>query len=234
MKNTFKGWSLFEVSWLSIFLIINLYLFFVFQDTLLGLISSTAGVLCVVLAGKGKISNYYVGIVQASTYAYISYQYGLFGEAMLNGLFYFPMQFIGIYLWNKNKVSRDVKGEEIKVRTMTKEQWFVLIPIIIVSSLIYAVLLNAIGGQQVHLDSFAVVISIFAQFLMIKRFAEQWILWITVNVLSISLWVTALIQNGGNDWSMVLMWISFLLNSIISWINWKKFYKGQKEVELVG
>lgn len=224
-----KGWTAFEKVWLVLFLIVNVYLYFIFKDTVLGLVSSTAGVLCVVLAGKGKISTYYVGIIQASTYAYISYQYGLYGESMLNALFYLPIQFIGIYLWNKNKADVSVRGADVLVKKLNKRQVFCLAGVIIVASFTYAILLNKIGGQQVHLDSFAVVISVVAQILMIKRYAEQWALWILVNVLSISLWVTVLIQNGGNDWSMVLMWSAFLFNSIISYRNWNKIYKEQKE-----
>ena len=77
-----KDWTKFELSWISIFLLINTYLFFAFGDTLLGLISSTAGVLCVVFAGRAKISTYYVGVIQASTYAYIAFTYGLYGAAL--------------------------------------------------------------------------------------------------------------------------------------------------------
>ena len=225
-----KGWTTFEKTWLSIFMVINVYLFFAFDDTMLGLISSTAGVLCVVLAGKAKISTYYVGMIQASTYTYIAWSYGLFGEAMLNGLFYFPIQFIGIYLWSKAKTKESIRGEEVLVKKLNKKQILQLTGITIVASIGYAYLLDFIGGQQVRLDSVAVVLSIIAQFLMIKRYVEQWILWITVNVLTITLWVIVLIQQGGNDWAMVLMWSAFLFNSVVSYINWNKIHKGQKEV----
>jgi len=222
-----KGWTLFEKSWLGIFTLINIYLFFAWGDSLLGLISSLSGMLCVVLAGKGKISTFYVGLIQASTYAYISYGYGLYGEAMLNAIFYFPMQFIGIYMWNRNKVSKSTTGEDVKVKTLNKKQWLQLIGIVIISSIGYAYFLNLIGGQQVRIDSLAVVLSIVAQFLMVKRYVEQWALWIAVNVLSIVLWLITLIQSGGNDWNMLVMWTGFLFNSIISYYNWIKINKNQ-------
>ncbi|WP_236694054.1 nicotinamide riboside transporter PnuC [Sporosarcina globispora] len=95
----FKNWTRFEIVWLITFTLVNIYLFFAWSDSLLGLISSISGMLCVVLVANGKIANYYFGIVQTLSYAYIAYGYGLYGEAMLNALFYFPMQFIGIYLW---------------------------------------------------------------------------------------------------------------------------------------
>ena len=194
---------------------------------MLGFISSLTGMLCVVLVAKGKISNYYFGIVQTGTYAYISYTYGLYGEAMLNGLFYFPLQFVGIYLWSKNKVNQSTTGEDVKVKTLTKKQWIQLIIIAIITSALYAYFLHLIGGQQVRIDSVAVVLSIIAQILMIKRYAEQWILWIVVNGLSIVLWAITLLKSDGNDWSMLVMWTAFLVNSVYGYVNWIKMSKKQ-------
>lgn len=225
-----KDWTNFEKLWLATFTAVNIYLFFAWGDSLLGLTSSITGMICVVLVAKGKISNYYFGIVQTGTYAYISYTYGLYGESMLNALFYLPIQFIGIYLWSKNKTDNSVKGEDVRVKKLSLKGWILVITISITASLLYAQVLSAIGGQQVRLDSVAVVLSIVAQILMLKRFAEQWILWIAVNVLSIALWAITLISTGGNDWSMLVMWTAFLFNSVYGYINWIKMSKKQEEV----
>lgn len=223
-----RDWTLFEKAWLALFTIVNIYLFFAFEDSLLGLISSLSGMLCVVLVAKGKISNYYFGIVQTATYAYISYGYSLYGEAMLNGLFYLPVQFIGLYMWSKNRTQRSLRGEDVAVKRLSKKGWLVLILVAVVGSFLYAELLRYIGGQAVRLDSAAVVLSIIAQILMLKRYAEQWALWIAVNVLSISLWVVTLLTQGGNDLNMVVMWSAFLVNSIYGYVNWIRLSKGQE------
>lgn len=228
MKTFWKEWTLFEKSWLLVFTVVNVYLYFAWEDSLAGLITSISGMICVVLVAKGKIANYYFGIVQTGLYAYISYSYGLYGEAMLNGLFYFPIQFIGIYMWNKHKTQNSTKGEDISVKRLSKKGWLVLILVSIVSSVLYAQILSAIGGQQVRLDSIAVVLSVIAQILMLKRFAEQWVLWILVNILSITLWIITLVQTGGNDWTMMVMWTAFLVNSIWAWFNWRKMYLAQQ------
>ncbi|MGE5703802.1 MAG: nicotinamide riboside transporter PnuC [Clostridia bacterium] len=226
----FREWTRFEKGWLLLFALINVYLFFAMEDSLLGLISSLTGMMCVVLVAKGKIANYYFGIVQTATYAYISYTYSLYGEAMLNALFYLPVQFVGIYMWSKNRTPQSIKGEDVKIKRLTVLGWVYVIGIAVIGSLLYAQLLHAIGGQAVRLDSAAVVLSILAQILMLKRFAEQWALWIAVNVLSISLWVVTLITQGGNDINMVVMWSAFLLNSIYGYYNWTKLSNVQRGV----
>ncbi|WP_404323969.1 nicotinamide riboside transporter PnuC [Cytobacillus firmus] len=225
----FKNWTRFEIIWLITFTLVNIYLFFAWSDSLLGLISSISGMLCVVLVAKGKIANYYFGIIQTLTYAYIAYGYGLYGEAMLNALFYFPVQFIGIYLWRKHKTNRDVKGEDVKVRSLTKKGWLYTVVSIVVLTIGYGFFLRYLEGNFVWTDSATNVLSITAQILMLKRFAEQWLLWISVNVLSIILWAGALITQGGNDFSMLVMWTAFLVNSIYGYINWRKLYVKQNK-----
>lgn len=223
-----KDWTLFEKCWLGLFTAINLFLFFAWNQTILGLVSSMAGMFCVVLVAKGKVSNYYFGIVQCATYAYVSYGYELYGEAMLNALFYLPIQFIGLYLWNRNKAKVSVRGEDVSTSVMGIKAWAIFIVSVIVAGIVYAYFLNAIGGQQVRLDSFAVVLSIGAQILMLKRYVEQWLVWIVVNVLSIILWATALTSTGGNDYTMLVMWTAFLVNSVYGYINWAKINKRQE------
>jgi len=223
----FKDWSKYEIAWLAISTIVITALAVIWESSPISLISSIAGILCVVFAAKGKIATFYVGLIQAGTYAYVSYGYGLYGEAMLNAFFYFPIQFVGLYMWFKHSKKRKeaVNGEDVYAKRLSLKQWLILIPVTLVAVLGYAVLLETINAQQVRLDSAAVVLSIVAQFLMLFRYAEQWILWIVVNVLTISLWFATLISSGGNDWTLAAMWTAFLVNSIYGYVNWRKISK---------
>ncbi|MED3976136.1 nicotinamide riboside transporter PnuC [Priestia megaterium] len=226
-----KDWTKFEKVWLALFAVVNIYLFFALHDTIIGLVSSLSGMICVVLVAKGKMSNYYFGIVQTATYAYISYTYGLFGEAMIYGIVYLPMQFIGIYLWSKNNKKKEVestKGEDVEVKRLSIKGMALLLLVTALLSLGYAEVLKLIGGQQVRIDSVAVVVSVMANILMLKRYAEQWFLWIIVNVLSITLWIITLVNSDGNSWSMLIMYSAFFVNSLYGYINWIKMSKKQE------
>ncbi|MBM7618349.1 nicotinamide mononucleotide transporter [Bacillus tianshenii] len=231
MKNLWKDWTIFEKVWLAVFTMVNVYLFFAWEDSVLGLVTSLSGMLCVVLVAKGKIANYYFGIVQTGLYAYLSYGYGLYGETMLNALFYFPAQFVGLYLWNKNKIAQTVKGEDIPVKKLTRKGWMMAGVVSLGMIIIYGFVLQIIGGKVVWVDSATTVLSVLAQILMIKRYAEQWLFWIVVNILSIILWAQALWTQGGNDMSMLVMWMAFLINSIYGYYNWNKVYQKQEGAE---
>ena len=180
-----------------------------------------------VLVAKGKISNFVFGIVNTATYAYISYGYGLYGESMLNALFYLPTQFIGLWMWQRHRSVNKVRDEDIEIKRLSVKGWAIVIASVVVGAYAYMHVLMALDAQQVRIDSVAVVMSVVAQILLTLRYAEQWVLWILVNLLSIVLWVVTLSQSGGSDYTMPVMWTAFLINSIYGWINWLKLQQGK-------
>jgi nicotinamide mononucleotide transporter len=97
----FKDWDLYEKIWLLISTIIIITLSIYWKDSIIGVIASLTGVWCVILIAKGKISNYYFGILNVITYAYVAFHQQYYGEVMLNLIYFLPMQFVGIYLWTK-------------------------------------------------------------------------------------------------------------------------------------
>ena len=223
----FKEWTWFERIWLLLFSIVNVFLYLKWDSGLIGLISAMSGMLCVVLVAKGKISNFVFGIVNTATYAYISYGYGLYGESMLNALFYLPTQFIGLWMWQRHRSVNKVRDEDIEIKRLNVKGWAIVIASVVVGAYAYMHVLMALDAQQVRIDSVAVVMSVVAQILLTLRYAEQWVLWILVNLLSIVLWVVTLSQSGGSDYTMPVMWTAFLINSIYGWINWLKLQQGK-------
>ena len=223
----FKEWTWFERIWLLLFSIVNVFLYLKWDSGLIGLISAMSGMLCVVLVAKGKISNFVFGIVNTATYAYISYGYGLYGESMLNALFYLPTQFIGLWMWQRHRSVNKVRDEDIEIKRLSVKGWAIVVASVVVGAYAYMHVLMALDAQQVRIDSVAVVMSVVAQILLTLRYAEQWVLWILVNLLSIVLWVVTLSQSGGSDYTMPVMWTAFLINSIYGWINWLKLQQGK-------
>lgn len=210
-----QKWTKFEISWLFIFTTIQIILFFWQQQKWLDLICALSNMLCLVLVAKGRLSNFFFGMVATSIYAYISYQQQLYGETMLNSFFYFPMQFIGLYFWFKHQ-NKNTKNSDIIVKKLNLKHWLIVLGTIACCSFGYAELLAHLNAQQVHLDSLNVVICIAAQILMTLRYTEQWLLWIISNILGLILWINV------GDHSMVMMNCAALVNSLYGYYHWNK------------
>lgn len=224
-KRYFSDWDLYEKIWLFLFTFIILGLSIYWKDSFIGLVASLTGIWCVVLIAKGKIANYYFGIINVIAYAYVAFNQQYYGEVMLNMFYFFPMQFAGIYLWKKKQVSKNNK--DIKVVYMTNKQRLLWSFVIITATILYGFILKKLGGNLPFIDSSSTVMSVIAMILMVFVFVEQWILWILVDIVSIIMWFIAMI-NGGKEVAVLVMWIAFLVNAIYGLYNWIQLEKKLK------
>jgi len=225
LKKQLKTWNLFEILWLLIFTAVNIYLFFAWHDTLIGLIASITGMLCVVLTAKGRISSFYFGLINILTYSWVAYQSAYYGDVQLNMLYFLPMTFVGIYYWRKNK-GADNKKADIVVKSLSwrnKVLWFSLSVLVFI---LYGLFLKIINGTLPFVDASSTVFSIIATILLNKRLTDQWFYWILVDVLSVIMWTYIFITSGG-DVSMLVMWTAFLVNAVYGYYNWRKIEKNQ-------
>lgn len=224
LKNELKGWKKWEVAWLLTACVIICGLSIYWGDNLMGIISATTGVACVVCTGKGKLSAYVFGLVNCALYAIISYKASLYGETMLNAIYYVPMQFYGFYIWNKNM---NMSTYEVKKKHMKNSQRFIVLFGVIIFTILYGMILSKMGDAMPYIDSFTTISSIFAMIISVRMFSEQWWLWIFVDVFTVIMWSKAFI--GGNESiATLLMWIVYLGNAIIMCYKWEKEIKENK------
>lgn len=224
-KRFFTDWSRFEISWLILSTVIMIVLSVIWGDNLLALISGITGILGVVLAAKGKVSTYIFATVNVAIYALLTFQNHLYGEFMLNAFYYIPMNFIGFYLWSKHK---DNESGEVEGKKLTGRQTVILFAAVAVVVLVYWQILRRIGGQLALIDAMSTVFSVVALIMQVARYAEQWLLWIIVNVVSVVMWLL-LIGKDSSAVTMVVMWVAYLFNSVYGYYNWRKL--ADKNVE---
>ncbi len=211
----FKSW---EIGWMilanAVILGVSIYM----GDDVLSIIASLTGVMCVILCGLGKVSNYFWGTVNVILYAYVAWKAKYYGDVMLNLLYYLPTNIIGWILWAKNVNS---ETNEVYKKRMTWKQDIAVVIISIIGIFGYSFILKQLGGNLPLIDSMSTVLSVIAQILMIKRFAEQWVIWILVDVVSVIMWVVALFGEGQSI-AVLLMWSVYLANAVIMYVKWRK------------
>lgn len=225
LKKFFADWTMFEKCWLALSSTLIVVLSLIWGDSVLAIFSSLAGIISVVLCAKGKIENYAFGLFQAVTYAYICFQSHIYGEVMYNILMV-PMIIIGIISWKKNM---EADSTEVKARNLTAKGWVIMILGSVAAVAGYSMILNMLGGNFALVDSASTTLSVIATILMLARYSEQWVMWIVVNIVSVVLWVMALVQGDSSAVTMLVMWSAYLFNSTYGYINWRKMAKQQSK-----
>lgn len=228
IKNEIIGWKRAELLWLFAACTIITALSIYWNDTLMGIISATTGVACVVCTGKGKLSAYLFGLVNCVLYAIISYKAQLYGETMLNAIYYVPMQFVGFYIWSKNMNSQT---HEVKKLHMDNRSRVFYLLLIIAATLGYGLILKSLGDAMPFVDSFTTVSSVVAMLISVKMYSEQWWIWIAVDIFSVYMWLMNF-MNGNDNMATLLMWIVYLGNAIIMCAKWENEIRRREKNEI--
>ena len=227
VKDEMTGWKKCEIFWLifanAALLAISLYL----GDSVIGIAASLTGVTCVILCGKGKMSTYLFGTVNVILYALVAWQAKYYGDVMLNLLYYFPTNILGWFVWKKNM---DTKTQEVTKKRMTVKQDIIAAVLSAAGIIGYSFILKLLGGNLPVIDSMSTVLSVVAQILMIKRFTEQWIIWILVDAVSVIMWIAAFF-NGTESIAVLLMWTIYLVNAVIMFVKWYRDSRGEVKPE---
>ena len=217
-QELFGGWKPFEAAWLLIFIAAQIGIYIYNPDSILGMVSGISGIICNVFVSKGKISNYFFGLIFAYTYFYISLGANFLGEMNTTLYVYIPAQFIGYFLWKAN-MQKEQNSDAVIAKALTVNGWIGLIAFLVIGTLLFVEILNYYGGSSTGLDGLSTIIVVAAQALMVLRYREQWLLWIVLNIISILLWA--------DNTSMYVMYSAYLLNSLYGYYNWSKLQKVQ-------
>ena len=215
-QELFGGWKPFEAAWLLIFIAAQIGIYIYNPDSILGMVSGVSGIICNVFVSKGKISNYFFGLIFAYTYFYISLGANFLGEMNTTLYVYIPAQFIGYFLWKAN-MQKEQNSDAVIAKALTVNGWIGLIAFLVIGTLLFVEVLNYYGGSSTGLDGLSTIIVVAAQALMVLRYREQWLLWIVLNIISIALWA--------ENTSMYVMYSAYLLNSLYGYYNWSKLQK---------
>jgi nicotinamide mononucleotide transporter len=225
LKHFWTGYTTFEKLFLLLGVLLQVIVFMIYPDTPLNIIAGLAGVVSVVMCAKGRTMFYFVGFIQTCTYLILAWQNNFYGEVIEN-LFYFVTMIWGIYVWKKNEVTNEDGTEDVLAKKFTVTQWIASIVGTVVATIGMGYCLNSIGSAQAYTDAATNVMAIFAQLLMVRRYREQWIWWLVIDLFCIKMWFVA------GNWSMVVMYIFWTANTIYGYINWSKLNKQQAKLEV--
>ena len=200
-------------------------------------VGTLAGLLCIWLASLEKISNYAFGLINVTLFAIIFFQIQLYASLLLQ-LFFFAANIYGWYAWSRQNSQQEA---ELQIRWLPLPKaiaWFVACVVAIGFMTVYInpvfafltrVAVSAMSGIGLSVtmpelqpdafpfwDSCMMVLSIAAMILMTRKYVENWLLWVIINVISVAIFAL----QGVYAMSLEYLLLTFIaLNGSRMWIN---------------
>ncbi|PHM25267.1 nicotinamide riboside transporter PnuC [Xenorhabdus ehlersii] len=169
-------------------------------------IGTIAGLLCIWLASQEKIINYLFGLINVSLFAVIFFQIQLYASLILQ-IFFFAANIYGWYAWSRVNEQKQI---ELKIRWLNPKQMAVVAAVSIFAILIMTFNIDQVFGYMAKVvvlalqgigfniimpdlqpdafpfwDSVMTVLSIVAMILMTRKYVENWLIWVIIDVISV-------------------------------------------------
>jgi len=200
-------------------------------------IGTLAGLLCIWLASLEKIGNYAFGLINVTLFAIIFFQIQLYASLLLQ-LFFFVANIYGWYAWSRQNGQQEA---ELQIRWLPLPKAIAWLTACVVAIGFMTVFINpvfafltriavwvmAAFGLNVTMpelqpdafpfwDSCMMVLSIAAMILMTRKYVENWLLWVVINVISVVIFAL----QGVYAMSLEYLLLTFIaLNGSRMWIN---------------
>ncbi len=159
--------------------------------SLLECISVLAGITAVYLAAKENILTWPIGLINIVTAFFIYHNFQLYADMFLQ-CYFFGIGIYGWFYWKQQKQAN------IPLKCLRTSQRFWLMMLIVVCTLFLGWFIGSIHllwqeafllpASYPYADTLVAVMSIVANTLMARRFIENWILWIFVNIICVYLY----------------------------------------------
>lgn len=199
----------------------------------LEIIATLFGIISVFFSKNRNILVYPTGIISTFIYIYLFFNWGLYGETLIN-LYYTSMSIYGWLLWNKKTEADNihVEVEWASKRDYTKAfglfiATFIFIIILyhfrpIIDQVIPIAQINSLSWNYTSvdfIDASLTGIFLIGMWLMAKRKIDSWIFWIIGDLVMVPL----LLYKGYAISSFQYLFLTIL--AILGYIEWKKNYQ---------
>lgn len=200
-------------------------------------VGTVAGLLCIWLASLEKIVNYLFGLINVTLFAIIFFQIQLYASLLLQ-LFFFAANLYGWYAWSR-QTSQNEAELQIRWLPLPKAMSWLAACVVAIALMtlyidpVFAVLtrvaVNVMQGMGMNVvmptlqpdafpfwDSSMMVLSIAAMVLMTRKYVENWLLWVIINVISVAIFALQGVYAMALEY-LILTFIA--LNGSRMWMN---------------
>ena len=158
------------------------------------ILGTIVGIIYLWLEYKANIYLWLVSIIMPAIYLYIFYVAGLYADFAIN-IYYLLIAIYGWMAWKYGfklfSAKREKNGDEkLRISHVPKKLWIRLVVVYVLLQLsITWVLITYTNSDVPWLDSFTTSVSILAMWLLARKYLEQWLVWIVVDVVSAGLYL---------------------------------------------
>jgi len=181
--------------------------------SVLEIVAVACGLLNIWLTVRQNIWSWAFGAVMVSLYIYIFFQAKLYSDCGLQ-VFFLVMQFYGWYQWTRGPVEHS-RSLSAVVRLAPRGWTWTGAGTVAGTATLGTVMHRYTDAALPYPDAFTTTVSVIAQFLLTRKYLDNWTLWIIADVVYIVVYtIKSLYWTSG-------LYVVFLLLCVKGYRDWK-------------
>jgi len=177
----------------------------------LEIIAVITAIIYVILAAKANRWCFLYGLISSLIYIYLATSLKFYFDTAIN-MYYVFMSFYGWLSWSKA-----TKKDPLAIISMPKKQLSLLITSAGLLTISLAYFADKISDASLpYIDAFTTVFAILATWMIVKRHAESWLIWIVVDSIAAAMYFYK------GLFLTSLLFIFYTVISILGYQKWKR------------
>lgn len=222
-KNYFNKFEI--LLWAGSVTVVTLSFLIFDRESYINLSASLIGVTSLIFNAKGNPIGQVLMIIFSLIYGYISYSFAYYGEMITYIGMTMPMAVIALCAWLKNPYKGN--KSQVKVNRLGKKDYIITCVLAIVVTVVFYFILEYFNTKSIVFATASVTTSFIAVYLTFRRSPYYAIGYAANDIVLIILWVIAC-KTDISYISVVACFMTFLVNDIYGFVNWKRMQKNQQ------
>ena len=180
----------------------------------LDIFTTVLGLIYIWLEYRAHVALWVIGIIMPALDIILYWQHGLYGDAGM-ACYYTLAALYGLYVWKFRK-TKNLK-QELPISHMPKRQYLpATAGFFIAWGVVYYILITWTNSTVPVLDSFTNALSFVGLWALARKYLEQWLFWIVVDVVCCVLYIQKGIPFKAGLYGL------YVLIAIAGYYKWKK------------
>jgi nicotinamide mononucleotide transporter len=180
----------------------------------LDIFTTVLGLIYIWLEYRAHVALWVIGIIMPALDIILYWQHGLYGDAGM-ACYYTLAALYGLYVWKFRK-SKNLK-QELPISHMPKRQYLsATVGFFVAWGVVYYILITWTNSTVPVLDSFTNALSFVGLWALARKYLEQWLFWIVVDVVCCVLYIQKGIPFKAGLYGL------YVLIAIAGYYKWKK------------
>ncbi|MBR2239045.1 MAG: nicotinamide mononucleotide transporter [Prevotella sp.] len=183
----------------------------------LDIITTILGLIYIWLEYRAHIALWVVGIIMPALDIVLYWQHGLYGDAGM-ACYYVLAALYGLFVWKFKKTRK--KKEPLPIIRMPRSKYLpVVVTFLAAWGIIYYILVTWTNSTVPVLDSFTNAMSFVGLWALARKYLEQWLFWIVVDIVCAVLYVHKDIPFKAGLYAL------YVIIAIAGYFKWKQMTK---------